>query len=88
MRLQILITFALLGVLAACAAPTASPIVSPATPLPTTQPAAHSTAPPPVSVLACNASYAVPGKEFRSDDPGKLDAMMSRPKLVEFFAFW
>lgn len=80
MRKMILAT-ALLLVLAACVTP-ATP-----TPLPTKPPALVPTAPSASNVTACPATYAVPGNDFRSDDPKKLDAS-DKPKLVEFYAVW
>jgi hypothetical protein len=68
-------------VLVACAAP-ATP-----TPPPTKPPAILPTAPTASGVTSCPATYAVPGNDFRSDDPKKLDAG-AKPKLVEFYAVW
>jgi hypothetical protein len=80
MRKLILAT-ALLLILVACVTP-ATP-----TPLPTKPPVPVPTAPPASSVMSCPATYPVPGDDFRSDDPKKLDAS-AKPKLVEFFAYW
>jgi uncharacterized lipoprotein YajG len=68
-------------VLAACATP-ATP-----TPPPTKPPAPMPTASAASSVTACPATYPVPGNDFRSDDPKKLD-QAGKPKLVEFYAVW
>ncbi|MEW5719196.1 MAG: hypothetical protein AB1817_11245 [Chloroflexota bacterium] len=57
------------------------------TPTPTKAPAAPPTATTVTNVVSCPATYPVPGAEFRSDDPKKLDAG-NKPKLVEFFAYW
>ena len=67
--------------LTACATP-----VTP-TPPPTKPPAPAPTALAPPNVTACPATYAVPGNDFRSDDPKKLDSG-NKPKLVEFYAVW
>lgn len=96
MRFQIVLAVFLLVMAVACAAPaapiqsnvqpTVAPTASPATSAPaspTTQ-AAASNQP---GAVACAATYKVPGNEFRSDDPAKLDAG-NKPKLIEFFAFW
>ncbi len=77
-----------------CAAPSASdsrgnPPASAATRAPSAAPAAKATTAPqttPASA-ACAATYTVPGNAFRSDDPAKLTAS-TKPKLVEFFAYW
>ncbi len=83
----------LLLTLAACASPATpssllptlapKPVVLP-TSAPTETGVASSAAP---AQVACNATYQVPGNQFRADNPAKLDTG-SKPKLVEFFAFW
>ncbi|MBM3130060.1 MAG: hypothetical protein FJ009_15735 [Chloroflexi bacterium] len=73
---------ALALILAACAVP-----ATPTPPPPTKPPAIPPTAPAASGVTACPATYAVPGNDFRSDDPKKLD-QAGKPKLVEFYAVW
>jgi len=77
---QMIFAAAMLLALAACAAP-ATPTPQPKAPA---APPAAATA---ATVLSCPATYPVPGDEFRSDDPKKLDAG-GKPKLVEFYAVW
>jgi hypothetical protein len=78
---KLIFAAASLLVLVACAPPAT----------PTLPPTKAPVAPPSVTitsnVTACPAPYPIPGDEFRSDDPKKLDAS-NRPKLVEFFAYW
>ncbi|MCI0475790.1 MAG: hypothetical protein L0Y55_06045, partial [Anaerolineales bacterium] len=78
---KMIFVLALLFTLVACAAP-ATPTLPPTKPLaiPPTVPAAS-------GVTSCPATYAVPGNDFRSDDPKKLD-QAGKPKLVEFYAVW
>lgn len=90
MRFQIVLILLLLGMVVACAPPAApsqsnvQPTIAPiSAPSATVQSASNQP-----GAVACNATYAVPGgNEFRSDDPKKLEAS-SKPKLVEFFAYW
>ncbi len=88
MRLRILSVFALIGV-TACAVPATPTLAPPPTVASTVAPSipAPSSGPATTGQSTCNATYQVPGNEFRSDDPAKLDAG-NRPKLVEFFAVW
>ncbi len=78
---EMILTAALSCVLVACAT------VATPTPPPTKAPVAPPVATTTSNVTSCPATYPVPGDEFRSDDPKKLVAG-SKPKLVEFFAYW
>jgi uncharacterized lipoprotein YajG len=73
--------------LAACATP-ATPTAAP-TPVPAASSAVSSVASStPARAASCTTTDAAPPDKFRSDDPAKLDANNTKPKLVEFFAYW
>jgi hypothetical protein len=80
----ILVCILAVTALAACATP-ATPT---AAPTPASSAASSVASSAPASAASCTTTDAAPPDKFRSDDPAKLDVNNTKPKLVEFFAYW